>query len=631
MDRKSNASWRGLAVAALMAVVPSVAAASVACKGTVFGGVPRPFADTKHSNDGFTGKFPDDAMPAKHALVASTWGWGCTKTTSIDLERARLYQAVACQVKSADFKATWPFVPGDARMVHLLPAPDLPVDFAMIRRTLSPAQVEELTCLANAVWPLDPEGRPVRRDASGALAHDDKPPQPVAPHSVAYVKLKDGDTEKTIGGYTRVPADGPARDLFDAVYKLGNDAMLPAGQARADALPAPRAWPADALPVPPPRDLPDNGLARTPPMGWNSWNHFAGRITDADVRAMADAMVATGMRDAGYVYVNIDDTWEGKRDASGNIQSNEKFPDMKALADYVHGKGLKLGIYSSPGPTTCAKFEGSYGHELQDAKTYAAWGIDFLKYDYCGANDVYPLTLASQQGTFQKMGEALAKVDRPIVYSLSQGGEFNPWTWGKATGANLWRTTQDIQDNWTSMERIGFAQLAIVESSKPGHWNDPDMLEVGNGGMSADEYRTHMSLWAMLSAPLLAGNDLRGMTDETKSILLNREVIAIDQEANPGHPYRVDAIGDLDVIARPMNDGSMVISFFNRGDGEINTTFDLATVHGMDKSGSSEIRDLWAHQAVAAKAGSVTVHVPRHGVYLLRVASRSAAQRPHSG
>jgi alpha-galactosidase len=180
------------------------------------------------------------------------------------------------------------------------------------------------------------------------------------------------------------------------------------------------------------------------------------------------------------------------------------------------------------------------------------------------------------------------------------------------------------------MERIGFAQLAIVDASKPGHWNDPDMLEVGNGGMSADEYRTHMSLWAMLSAPLLAGNDLRGMTDETKSILLNREVIAIDQEPSPRHPYRVDAIGDLDVIARPMNDGSMVIGFFNRGDGEARTMFDLATVPGMGKREFREIRDLWSHEAVVAKAGSVAVNVPRHGVHLLRVVIRQPRPRAAS-
>ena len=380
----------------------------------------------------------------------------------------------------------------------------------------------------------------------------------------------------------------------------------------------------------------ENGLAQTPPMGFNNWNstHCRADFNEQMVRGIADLFISRGLKDAGYTYVNLDDCWaEPNRDASGNLVPNRtRFPNgIKAVADYVHGKGLKLGIYSSPGPTTCAKFEGSYGHELQDAKTYAAWGIDFLKYDYCGANDVYPLTLANQRGTFQKMGEALAKAGRPIVYSLSQGGDFNPWTWGQATGANLWRTTQDIQDNWTSMERIGFAQLAIVDASKPGHWNDPDMLEVGNGGMSADEYRTHMSLWAMLSAPLLAGNDLRGMTDETKSILLNREVIAIDQEANPRHPYRVDAIGDLDVIARPMNDGSMVIGFFNRGDGEVHTRFDLATLPGVGNAELAEIRDLWSHKGVAAKAGSVAVNVARHGVYLLRIGPPGAAQRPRVG
>jgi alpha-galactosidase len=383
---------------------------------------------------------------------------------------------------------------------------------------------------------------------------------------------------------------------------------------------------APALPLPAPRNLPDNGLARTPPMGWNSWNHFAGRITDADVRAMANAMVATGMKDAGYVYVNIDDTWEGKRNAAGEIQPNEKFPDMKALADYVHAKGLKLGIYSSPGPTTCAKFEGSYGHELQDARTYAAWGIDYLKYDYCGASDVYQLTLDNQRGVFQKMGEALAKVERPIVYSLSLGNVHEPWKWGAGTGANLWRTTDDIKDNWTSMESNGFAQLAITGYVKPGHWNDPDMLEVGNGGMTADEYRTHMSLWAMLSAPLLAGNDLRTMTGETKSILLNREVIAVDQEAMPKAAHRIDTRGDMDIIARTMNDGSVVVGLFNRGKSDVDMSFDLAEIRRGKTPKPAVVRDLWAHTTAAVDKGRVSVNVPSHGVSLLRVASNDAGK-----
>ena len=243
-------------------------------------------------------------------------------------------------------------------------------------------------------------------------------------------------------------------------------------------------------------------------MGWNSWNKFRNQVSDKLVREIADAMVANGMQAAGYIYVNIDDTWEDSRDAAGNIQTNEKFPDMKALSDYVHSKGLKLGIYSSPGPKTCASYEGSFQHEEQDAKTYAAWGIDYLKYDWCSATQVYDYHC--MPAVYAKMGEALLHCGRPVVYSLCQYGVFKGPTWGQRVGGNLWRTTGDISDSWKSMSHIGFdLQLDLYPYSGPGHWNDPDMLEVGNGGMTNMEYRTHMSLWSLLAAPLLAGNDLR--------------------------------------------------------------------------------------------------------------------------
>src|SRR6202790_3023023 len=257
-------------------------------------------------------------------------------------------------------------------------------------------------------------------------------------------------------------------------------------------------------------------VAETPPMGWNSWNYFAGKINDAIVRAQADAMVSSGMRDAGYVYINIDDTWEADRDAQGVIRTNSKFPDMKALADYVHGKGLKLGIYSSPGPNTCAGYKGTYGHEEQDARTYAAWGIDYLKYDWCAARNLY--TDEEMQAVYQKMGDALLATGRPIVYSLCQYGRADVWKWGPEVGGNLWRTTGDIRDAWDSMAKIGFGQNQLSEWAVPGHWNDPDMLEIGNGGMTNTEYRTHMSLWSVLASPLIAGNDLRSMTSEIKEI-----------------------------------------------------------------------------------------------------------------
>jgi alpha-galactosidase len=301
-------------------------------------------------------------------------------------------------------------------------------------------------------------------------------------------------------------------------------------------------------------------------MGWNSWNKFADKVDDASVRAMADAMVSSGMSKVGYTYINIDDTWELGRDASGNIVPNKKFPDMKALADYVHSKGLKIGIYSSPGPKTCAYYEGSFAHVQQDAATYAAWGIDYLKYDLCTDLDVYKDDAPTLQAIYQEMGDALQATHRPIVYSLCEYGRAQVWNeWGEKSGGNLWRTTGDIEDRWESMDKIGFSQIRIAGFVKPGHWNDPDMLEIGNGGMTADEYRTHMSLWSLLAAPLIAGNDLRTMTDETKSILMNAEVIAIDQDPEFQSVTEVSHVGKIEVLLRPLGDGSVALGIFNRG------------------------------------------------------------------
>ena len=363
-----------------------------------------------------------------------------------------------------------------------------------------------------------------------------------------------------------------------------------------------------------------NTLAATPPMGWNSWNHFAEKVNDADVRAAADALVATGMRDAGYVYVNIDDTWEGKRNAQGVIQTNSKFPDMKALADYVHSKGLKLGIYSSPGPQTCARYEGSYGHEEQDAKQYAAWGIDYLKYDQCSFGDVMkrevgddPVKLAAmQRAAYEKMHRALLSTGRPIVYSFCQYGLYGVWNWGPEAGANLWRTTGDIEDKWDRMALIGFDQDGLERFAGKGHWNDPDMLEVGNGGMSTSEYQVHMSLWALLAAPLLAGNDLSKMTDDTRSILLNKAVIAIDQDTLGKQGHRVWTEGPLEVWERDLSGGKRALALFNRGESPLsfkNAATALARFDG------KQYRDLWKGESTALHL-STTV-VPRHGVLLL--------------
>ena len=361
------------------------------------------------------------------------------------------------------------------------------------------------------------------------------------------------------------------------------------------------------------KELPDNGLARTPPMGWNSWNHFRAKIDDKTIREVADALVSSGMKDAGYVYLNIDDGWQGKRDANGVLQPNERFPDMKALADYVHSKGLKLGIYSSPGPRTCAQFEGSYGHEQLDAKTWAAWGIDYLKYDWCSARRV--IKAEDMRAAYQKMGEALRATGRPIVYALCQYGEQNVGEWGPKVGGNVWRTTGDIRDTWQSMAQIGFSQNGQEKYAGPGRWNDPDMLEVGNGGMTTEEYRTHMTLWSMLASPLLAGNDVRQMTPEIHEILTKRDVVAVSQDKLGKQGYRVAQQGDTEVWVKPLAGGAHAIALFNKGGEAAKVTADLAAA-GL--KGKVRLRDLWKGSDAGTAQGQYSVDVPSHGAVLLR-------------
>jgi alpha-galactosidase len=365
-------------------------------------------------------------------------------------------------------------------------------------------------------------------------------------------------------------------------------------------------------------------LAATPPMGWNSWNHFAGKVTDADVRASADLIVSTGMRDAGYIYVNIDDTWEAERDAQGILHTNSKFPDMKALADYVHSKGLKIGIYSSPGPKTCGGYAGSYQHEEQDAKMYAGWGIDYLKYDLCSLGPILDKESGGdrhkyfelEKAAYDKMHKALVATGRPIVYSLCQYGFDNVWEWGTEVGGNLWRTTGDIDDTYDRMSVIGFQQSGLGKYAGPGHWNDPDMLEVGNGHMSSAEYRTHMTLWVMLAAPLLAGNDLSKMTPETLATLTNREVIAVDQDKLGMEGHRVSAVGPLEIWEKQLSGGAKAIALFNRGESPSPITVEWSAV---GFSAGAKVRDLWSGKEVSASGDSYTATVPTHGAILLRV------------
>jgi len=435
-------------------------------------------------------------------------------------------------------------------------------------------------------------------------------------------------TAQDLGGKRNV--QGTANGGHFELYPVGSNDKNPFiqgdladgtihGKYYDDAFTAKRATAADELPdipyIEPPalHPVPSNGLAKTPPMGWNSWNLFAEKVDDQTVRGMADAMVSSGMKDAGYIYVNIDDTWEGVRDANGVLGLNHKFPDMKALADYVHSKGLKIGIYSGPGPRTCGGYPASYGHEEQDAKMYAAWGIDYLKYDWCSAGNIYKNE--QLQPVYQKMGDALHATGRPIVYSLCEYGMGEVQKWGPEVGGNLWRTTGDINDSWDSMMDNIHKQAPTAPYAGPGHWNDPDMLEIGNGHMTDDEYRTHMSLWALTASPLLAGNDIRKMSDATKAILLNKEVIAVDQDPLGKQASPVKN-GNLEMWVKPLKDGVAV------GVVNLDNAAATASVKASDlglKGSVKSARDLWAHKDVKFENGAYSASVPAHGILMLRV------------
>ncbi|MGB2901604.1 MAG: glycoside hydrolase family 27 protein [Candidatus Acidiferrum sp.] len=352
-------------------------------------------------------------------------------------------------------------------------------------------------------------------------------------------------------------------------------------------------------------------LAQTPPMGWNSWNKFGCNVSDKLIREMADAMVSSGMQAAGYQYVNIDDCWQLSRDASGTIVADPtRFPSgMKALADYVHSKGLKLGLYTDAGTGTCEKRPGSLNHEDQDAKTYASWGIDYIKIDWCNSEGLDP------EVQYAKFRDALGHSGRPIVFSICNWGVKTPWRWGPTTG-NLWRTTGDINDTYDRMTLIGFGQNGLEKFAGPGHWNDPDMLEVGNGGMKRDEYRTHMALWAILAAPLLAGNDLRSMSPETKELLMNSEILAVDQDAKGAQGRRVWQEGPLEIWVKPLADGSQAVGLFNRSESATKMTLDFKSIGA---PASAKLRDLLDHKDLGTIQNSYSADVPTHGVVLVKV------------
>jgi alpha-galactosidase len=354
-------------------------------------------------------------------------------------------------------------------------------------------------------------------------------------------------------------------------------------------------------------------LAPTPVMGWNSWNKFGCNVSEKLIREIADALVSSGMQAAGYQYVNIDDCWQVDREPDGTIIADpQRFPNgIKNLADYVHGKGLKLGIYTDAGRLTCEKRPGSFKHEVQDARTYASWGVDYVKVDWCNAEGLDP------EIQYATIRDALAHSGRPIVFSICNWGVKAPWHWGPATG-NLWRTTEDISDKYGRMSEIGFSQNGLERFAGPGHWNDPDMLEVGNGGMNRDEYRTHMALWAILAAPLIAGNDLRTMNAETRELLTNSELIAVDQDPKGVQGHRVWEEGPLEIWVKPLVDGSQAVGLFNRTEAAFPIRLDSKLIGAQP---SAKLRDLLDHKDLGPIKDSYTTEVPKHGAIMLRVSN----------
>jgi alpha-galactosidase len=364
-------------------------------------------------------------------------------------------------------------------------------------------------------------------------------------------------------------------------------------------------------------------LAKTPPMGWNSWNKYGCNVSEALIMGMADAMVSSGMKDAGYEYVVIDDCWQVSRDENGQIVADkDRFPrGIKYLADYIHSKGLKFGIYSCAGTLTCAGRPAGRGHEYQDALTYARWGVDYLKYDWCNTGTQEP------KASYTIMRDGLYTAKRPIVFSICEWGSNKPWEWAGQIG-HLWRTTGDISDSWNSMIEIFSQQKDLARYAGPGHWNDPDMLEVGNGGMTTDEYKTHFSLWCMLAAPLISGNDLQNMTPEIKSILVNKEIIALDQDSlgRQGICWRDNS--DYQIWMKMLAKNEKAICLLNKSDEKKSVLVDFALLAQASamrwgppfpfKLENFTVRDLWDHKDLVLKESSMYIDLPPHSVKVYR-------------
>jgi len=371
-------------------------------------------------------------------------------------------------------------------------------------------------------------------------------------------------------------------------------------------------------------------IALTPPMGWNSWNCWGKAVSKAKVVSSAQAMIDKGLIDHGWTYINVDDAWEGQRAADGSIQTNDSFPDMTGLGDWLHERGLKFGIYTSPGPKTCLGFMGSYNHELQDMTTYSGWGVDYVKSDWCSYSGIFDqekdTSLAAYKKPYIKMYDALKVQDRDIYYSLCQYGMREVWKWGESVGANSWRTTGDIEDNWESVREIGFNQFDLYPYAKPGHWNDPDMLVVGNVGwgklhpshLTPDEQYSHVSLWCLLAAPLLIGCDIASMDDFTLSLLTNDEVLDINQDPLGKQAHRVYCNRSrykFQMYAKELEDGSVALGIFNMMNYSL--SYKDISLSQMGIQGGM-VRDLWLQKDLGVFDDILKIKIPAHGVLLYK-------------